>query len=53
MRFAIPSQPSLISLSVYGNHIQAFLDCVLASVEKEKEEMTKEETMEESKDAME
>jgi hypothetical protein len=37
-----------------GNPIQAFLDCVLASVEKEKEEETKEETMDdESKDAME
>jgi hypothetical protein len=36
-----------------GNPIQAFLDCVLASVEKEKEERTNEETMEESKDAME
>jgi hypothetical protein len=36
-----------------GNPIQAFLDCVLASVEKQKEEETKEETVEESKDAME
>jgi hypothetical protein len=35
-----------------GNPIQAFLDCVLASVEKENEE-SKEETMEETKDAME
>lgn len=35
-----------------GNPIQAFLDCVLASVEKEREE-SKEETTEETKDAME
>jgi hypothetical protein len=41
-----------------GNPIQAFLDCILASVEKEREESkdgeeSKEETMEETKDAME